>query len=262
MGRSLKGQWIRKAEFQHGGWLHYHIILLGLDFIPHAALKMCWPHGHIFVKRINTKVAGYMAKYQAKAGGYPDFLYDKPVRSVKIWGTSPGFWSPIEDFERKVSNIKRPREKDSLDELMDAYDLIPERGTNREAIDEASKWTHVSDDNGNVAKLRVDSGTLITLLHSSGCEVVGNAYGAVLVDATLQDAIVAKYHTTGAYTQSQRPEDSGEVGSAHAESGREAAGLHLIGLQDRISSGEDMPETVMPKCPIPRDDWPDEAAPF
>lgn len=266
LGRSLKGCWTRKAEFQTGGWLHYHVILLGVPFIPHHVLKDCWEHGHIFVTKIRPKHAHYMAKYQGKAGAYPDFLLDKPSRSVKIWGTSPGFWSPVETPTIRLGGPRVGKMPDSLDDLLNQYDIIPERPTNREVFDEADKWTNVvCDQTKHATRLRCDMGSLVIILHASGCEVEGNAYGALLVGATLQDAIVAKYHINGAYEKTtHQPEHRGPQGglSAGAPASGEAASLYLIPLQDRsweANNGQLNEEIV---CPIPAEQWPDEAAPF
>lgn len=102
---SLEGRWIRKMEFQDGGWVHFHIVLDFPDRIPHDVLAELWGHGFVFVTRVRPKHIGYMSKYAAKTGDMPGFLLAERVRSIKIIATSPGFW-----FTRRESkpSVKKP----------------------------------------------------------------------------------------------------------------------------------------------------------
>lgn len=92
LGRSLKGKWICKLEFQEGGWVHFHLLILGVERIEHATLKEAWGHGFVWIKRLNKTNCMYLTKYVAKGDAIPAFLYDEPPRSVKIIRVSPGFW--------------------------------------------------------------------------------------------------------------------------------------------------------------------------
>lgn len=92
LGRKLKGEWIRKLEFQKGGWTHWHIIIRGMNYIEHAELLKIWGHGHAFVTRASKTRLRYFAKYVAKPGDWPSFLLGERSRSVKLVATSPFFW--------------------------------------------------------------------------------------------------------------------------------------------------------------------------
>lgn len=95
--RNVTGDWICKAEFQQGGWLHFHIILMGSDYVDHAALSRAWGLGFVYIKRLTKKRVIYMVKYVAKGGRIPLFLYGEKPRSVKIIRTSKGFWGETSD---------------------------------------------------------------------------------------------------------------------------------------------------------------------
>jgi hypothetical protein len=97
LGYSLKGRWVRKMEFQRGGWVHWHLIILGEKFIPQEMLESCWPHGFVSLRALTKKRVFYTCKYVGKGGiGVPAWLYGEPPRSVRIIQSSPGFW-PEED---------------------------------------------------------------------------------------------------------------------------------------------------------------------
>lgn len=92
--KSLAGQWCRKMEFQRGGWVHWHIVLVGYSFIPWQTVLKAWGHGDIDVQRIDDaeRAVKYMCKYISKDGGLPPWLYAERPRSIKIISASPGFW--------------------------------------------------------------------------------------------------------------------------------------------------------------------------
>ena len=92
LGRSLRGQWVRKAEFQRGGFVHWHLIIRGLRFLPHAVVASAWRHGYVWVSACTRRRLSYFAKYFAKDGKIPAFLWAARSRSVKIVAASPGFW--------------------------------------------------------------------------------------------------------------------------------------------------------------------------
>src|SRR5690606_20307089 len=68
MGQSLTGRWICKLEFQRGGWVHWHLIIVGCSSIPHRRLAKAWSHGHVWVQRCTKARVKYFAKYIAKGG--------------------------------------------------------------------------------------------------------------------------------------------------------------------------------------------------
>lgn len=92
LGESLSGRWLCKMEFQQGGWLHFHIVLLGVKYVPHDRLTEAWGMGHVWVNRISNNKLRYLGKYVAKGGQMPPFLYAEKLRSVKVIRVSPGFW--------------------------------------------------------------------------------------------------------------------------------------------------------------------------
>lgn len=92
LGRSLKGKWFCKLEFQQGGWVHWHIIILDIEFASHAMLTRCWGKGHVWVKALTKKRAFYCCKYVTKDGSIPAWIYFEKPRTVKVVRVSPGFW--------------------------------------------------------------------------------------------------------------------------------------------------------------------------
>lgn len=96
LGTSLTGLWIAKTEFQSGGWLHWHILIIGLDRIEHDLLDKCWGWGFVWIRRAGEFELRYFCKYFSKTDGVPPFLYTYRAGSVKIIHASPGFWrSPV-----------------------------------------------------------------------------------------------------------------------------------------------------------------------
>jgi hypothetical protein len=95
--QSLTGKWVRKMEFQRGGWVHWHIIILDVERIESDVLASAWGHGFVKVKKLTKKRCIYTCKYVGKPGvGAPAWLYGERPRSVRIIQSSPGFW-PAED---------------------------------------------------------------------------------------------------------------------------------------------------------------------
>lgn len=92
LGQNLTGRWLCKMEFQRGGWLHFHFVILGVKHIPHDRLTAAWGMGFVWVNRITRKRTDYLCKYVSKDGAMPTFLYGEKSRSVKVIRTSPGFW--------------------------------------------------------------------------------------------------------------------------------------------------------------------------
>ncbi|HEX5470564.1 MAG TPA: hypothetical protein VFW73_01700, partial [Lacipirellulaceae bacterium] len=107
LGVSLKGKWLCKAEWQSGGWIHFHLVILGQSFIDHALLERCWGHGFVWVKRLSKKNCLYLTKYVAKGGRIPLWLYGEAPKTVKIIRVSPGFWRRPGD---PVPQEKKPAE--------------------------------------------------------------------------------------------------------------------------------------------------------
>lgn len=117
INESLSGRWICKLEFQAGGWVHYHLIVLGISHIEHSALQSIWGHGFVWVNRLTPKRIRYACKYLSKGESLPKFLYSEPVRSVKIIRTSPGFWNETP----KSGGGKEPPEEPASSKLSGCY---------------------------------------------------------------------------------------------------------------------------------------------
>ncbi len=98
---SLTGKWVRKMEFQRGGWVHWHLIILDVERIESDVLAEAWGHGFVKVRKITKKRVLYTCKYVGKGGcSLPAWLYGERPRSVRIVQSSPGFWP---DEDRKPS---------------------------------------------------------------------------------------------------------------------------------------------------------------
>ena len=116
LGESLRGRWLCKCEFQAGGWVHWHIIPTGVDYIPHSTLLRLWRFGFPFVQRFGRRdsrrrVAQYASKpvadYASKSGKLPAWLLAKRTRSIKIVRVSPGFWR--DDTPPRARSTPEPR---------------------------------------------------------------------------------------------------------------------------------------------------------
>ena len=97
---SLKGRWFCKLEFQRGGWVHFHVILLGPTYLPHEAITKAWGFGHVWVNRLTASHLAYLCKYVAKDGAVPPWLFFERPRSVKVIRVSPGFWGDTKSADR------------------------------------------------------------------------------------------------------------------------------------------------------------------
>lgn len=108
MGYSLKGKWIRKLEFQDGGWSHFHLIIEAKDYIPHDDLYDIWGHGFAYINKMSKKRLHYFTKYIAKtADQLPNFLKVEPTRSIKIIAASPTWWHDTP----KTKQTEEPKDK-------------------------------------------------------------------------------------------------------------------------------------------------------
>lgn len=140
LGESLNGRWIRKLEFQEGGWVHWHLIILGVSRIEHADLSELWGYGFVWVSRMSERRIRYFGKYLAKdGGGVPAWVYAEPVRSVKVVASSPGFW------RNERVRVHEPSDRIRL------------RGVYRsigQSVDEAERWTILRDDRHRHTRVR------------------------------------------------------------------------------------------------------------
>lgn len=192
-GKDLKGLWRSKLEFQPGtGMPHYHILIRDLGFVDQRDVQDAWGHGIVDIREAREEHAAYIAKYQAKGSTGPDWLYDEPVRSVKIWSTSPGFFTSTIDFpedgldEPDLSmpvriNTERKAMSESLEGDDDAV------VTYRDAIDRARSILVAVDDAGNKIQSKIPISSVGLLLSFYGCSFQGGKWGWYEYDATLQD---------------------------------------------------------------------------
>lgn len=158
LGESLTGRWICKMEFQEGGWVHWHIILLGISRIDHGQLAGLWGFGHVWIKRMSKESLRYMTKYVAKGDGLPAFLYGERPRSVKVIRTSKGFWGE--------STPKRERDRPEPSPQLDAYRPIGE------SLRQSDSTSIVQDLTGAYHTKRIPLDELLCELRNSGYRVV------------------------------------------------------------------------------------------
>lgn len=177
LGEDLKGRWLCKLEFQKEGWVHWHILLLGVRKIPHAALKRLWSHGHTWVSRLDKRTVRYTCKYAVKADEVPAWLYAERPRSVKIIRVSPGFWGE----PAREKKAKEPDPYETVPMQLPAYQTIGDR------ISHTEDRIVARDDRGSYRQVRVDLGTLLGRLLEASCAIVGRRGKWLVIDATLDE---------------------------------------------------------------------------
>lgn len=211
VGQSFRGNWFCKMEFQKGGWVHWHIIILGIERIPHAELTRLWGRGHVWIHRLNERRVRYCCKYVSKGAPVPAWLYGERPKSVKVVRVSPGFWGESE---------ARPKpEPDPSDEPRKRFPFYRTIG---QRIEESRRTVVIRDaDTGRVATCQADFGTLLVRLLERSCGVVGNDRGWVVVDAGMAD--IEGVLGATADDAGDRPSASGAAAAPAAS----AAGLHL-----------------------------------
>lgn len=176
LGEKFKGRWLCKLEFQKEGWVHWHILLLGVRKIPHAALKRLWTHGHTWVSRLDKRNVRYICKYAVKSDEVPAWLYAERPRSVKIIRVSPGFWGqPARPRKRE------PDPNESMPMQLPAYEPIGDR------INHTEDRIVARDERGSYRQVRVDLGTLLAHLLESSCAIVGRRGKWLVIDATFDE---------------------------------------------------------------------------
>lgn len=188
-GRKYTGQWIAKKEFQDGGWLHWHLIFYDTGNISIEELTAAWGHGHCHIERINKDASSYIAKYQAKPGDVPGWLYDLPGRSLKLVQSSPGFWA----HEQQPDHIPTPR-----------INYNPREYNPKEPIwqrmEVARQTISIKQDFDVPRKLYGDYGAFLIALRLQGYDYLGEEYivnpktgkacptGTISIDCTYREA--------------------------------------------------------------------------
>lgn len=191
LGESLKGRWFCKMEFQRGGWIHWHVLILGVSRISIEALRDMWGRGHVWVDRLKPKALIYLTKYVAKPGGVPGWIYAEPPRAVKIIRVSPGFWGETEEHE--------PARDDPAPDEDDPYPYAhiepPEPERYKAAvyepigsrIERQRDCFTARDEHGRYRHLNTDLAVVLVVLFERGCGIIGRRAGWLVVDATLED---------------------------------------------------------------------------
>lgn len=192
---SLKGKWFCKLEFQRGGWVHWHLIILDVDRIDHAELHQLWGRGFVWLKRLTKRNCEYACKYVAKGNALPAWLYLEKPRSVKVIRVSPGFWG---------EPSRPPKEPDPYDEYG------PGQGTIVDAF--VPIGVKLRAERGCVARrlhrrisLGVSMPELVTELNRRGVRVLGPSWrGWLVFDGTLQQVEDAANACRGRRPQAAR----------------------------------------------------------
>lgn len=177
LGENLSGRWFCKMEFQRGGWVHWHIIILDVEKIPHAIAKDLWGRGHVWLRRLNKSNVKYCTKYTCKGGSHPAWLLMERPRSIKIIRVSSGFWGESDaDAEPEPAGDPGPEEWEGP-KLRDIYVPIGERL-------QRDKHAFVArDEEGRYYRGRIELGQLLLALLERGCGVVENLRGWLVIDA-------------------------------------------------------------------------------
>lgn len=195
----LTGRWFAKCEFQTGGWLHYHVILLGFKFLDFDDLYDAWGHGGVYISAGKVKHAGYVSKYCSKESEqpYPEWLYGFKAGSVKLYSASPGFWKPLNELD---AEDKPERPISELCQLPDRQhaEYISTRMAAMEAdyngfrtvgqcIDDARQLIRVKDDRGRFQEYQVDEYAVRHALGLNGSEYHGKRLGWHEFSGTVHD---------------------------------------------------------------------------
>ncbi len=208
LGRSLTGRWICKLEFQRGGWVHWHIILLGVTHIDHVAATDIWGHGYVWLNRLTPKRVRYLCKYVSKDAQLPAFLLAEPLRSVKIIRVSPGFWH---DTEPSPPYDPPP----PMQKLEGCFVPIGM------ALDKAANTTVVRDpDTGRYTQVHQPFWQMLHELIDAGASIVACAHGWLEVRGPTIDDINADRR--GKRPGLSHPSRTG------GEAARREAAVHLI----------------------------------
>jgi|GEM_PF-6275770 len=247
---SLKGCWRAKMEFQNNGLIHYHILCRSWPYVDQRVLQEAWGWGIVHVQRAKTGHAEYIAKYQAKAGGYPEFLYRQARRSVKIWGTSPGFWKflqkdaeqepePVADDVGDVNGL--PQALDTMRkawrESCASWDGDETIG---EAIERANRLIVARDSRGNAIEGIGNMPTVAVCLTLMGCNLQGSKWGWFKFDnASLQQVELALRNARTVESLIKSEADYGTFWRHELETvdvDQEAEPMHAGGSRTRASA--------------------------
>jgi hypothetical protein len=213
-GLDFKGKWLCKIEFQRGGWVHFHILLLGVEYLDSDVVARCWEHGFVKVQKMTKKSIFYLTKYVAKAGELPWYLYLERPRSFKAVRVSPGFWG------EGTSRPSGPPDEKPGRYLADVWTPLYEKLRKGRGVQVRGKF--------GIFSRRCCPGTFICLLGSRR-RCVGQREGYLWFNATEAD-----------------------VDAVAAACTRVAAPSHAAGEPPPRSGGLNLIQTSNPDAPIPK----------
>lgn len=180
LGESLTGRWICKLEFQRGGWVHWHLILVGVEHIDHTMLTQIWGHGFVWIDRVTPKRLRYVCKYIAKGEELPAFLLHEPIRSVKVIRVSPGFWGEVIPAPDEPDHDRPPKGW----KLRDCYQPIGA------ALEKSENSTVLRDpETGQYRQIPQPLWRLVLDLCNAGCCVVGTLHGWIRIEGTTAELL-------------------------------------------------------------------------
>jgi hypothetical protein len=226
----LTGRWLCKMEFQQGGWVHWHLLLLGVSYIDHTDLMNLWGHGYVWVRRADEAELRYVCKYIAKDGEFPAFLYLRPIRSVKIIRVSPGFWG---------ESTSKPKREDDDDEP--APIKLPAYVTIGEMIERGAEAIVCRDDDGRYVQVDGDPWDLFGKLRRMGGRVVGSEKGWLQLRGVDLNDVRRLRSCEGGGLRTAWAGGARARGRAPAQGGRKAAALHLIDSGNPPVAGDVIP---------------------
>jgi hypothetical protein len=217
---NLTGKWLCKMEFQQCGWVHWHLLLVGISYISHNDLTELWGHGYVWVRRADEAELRYVCKYIAKDGEFPAFLYLRPIRSVKIIRVSPGFWG--------TSSPKSEDEQDDESDPQPEPVKLPAYISIGEMIERGAEAIVCRDPNGHYAQVKGDPWDLFGKLRRMGGKVIGSENGWLqLQGVDLND--VRRLHACEGGGLADGVGGRGPCpGEGSRRGGRKSAALHLI----------------------------------
>jgi hypothetical protein len=197
LGEDFTGRWMCKMEFQRGGWVHWHLLILGLGFTDWKMVERLWGHGFIAMKRMTDANIRYIAKYVAKGGEVPPFLLLERSRSVRVVRVSPGFWGdvepPADSYVRKREPIAWSHEID--DETGELTEVpctgpLPWYRCVGQMIEESERGVVMRDaETGVFGQVKVDAFQLFVALSKIGARVVGGSDGWLWFDSITMDDV-------------------------------------------------------------------------
>lgn len=281
--RDFSGCWRAKMEFTKSGLIHFHILVRGWSYISHSELVRVWGRGAVNVKSAKRQHAAYIAKYSCKGGhaSYPDFIYDQPVQSVKIWGTSHGFWSFLDRVDSRTASV-RPEElsepPDDPEPTWRPPRVSRPRDTHSNIRDQLSASNHITmatPDGGDTIEFPVALSTIECGLYLSGYEPGRSYWGHTEWDVPLSvlryiaiecqraEGLADTEATFNSFCNAMIKEaDSVDDRAEFRGEGGDGGGLNLFIYQNSAQLTDDETGWHERRCGLPRDQWPDDIAPF